>query len=330
MHNIMLLTLGPGLTKGRSRLGRAHLNRCRCGLRLVVVGGVLLTTLLGCKSGGDDRQAPRESEPSESNVRASRSEESLKKEVEEAPVARTEDQLLVASAAVDAAFVAARSGNTSRAAEQWGKAAAIFEALGVNEDDQASCLLNRGLALAALGRHKEAVADLEKAQLVVVALGREDRTYHMVQVVLHREKILLGMAEHVREEGHPPMAGRASGRTIRPRVRLLAQTLLEDYGFRRSFMMDRAEPLTFPNQVKEVLGLDQNELTGLCLYALSVHRSYYELLRKRSGGLFLGGVLELSPGFQEALRAQGEEAKRIGTLLEKELGSVPTLSDQTP
>ncbi len=234
----------------------------------------------------------------------------------------------VAADAVDAGFAAIHNGNVPRAIDQWGKAATIFEGIEGTENDQASCLLNRGLALATVGRHEEAVEDLGKARSVLESIRNEGKTYAMIRTVLHREQKLLEMAAEYRttrpEEARTDHSNRL---LVRPQALILARMLLKDYWFRRSFLMDKAEPVTFPDQVREALELDEIELGAMCSYGLKVHMNYHDLLKQKYGGMYAGATFDLSPGFLAAMDRHPETEALIVKVLEQQLGSEPSIDE---
>lgn len=289
-------------------------------LLLAVIGFFVLAPV-GCDQQRDDQRSQRDETLAETTVQSP-----ITRVTRETETIAMNKQLLVASVATDAAYAAAHRGDTSRALEQWGKAAAIYDGIEGMEVERASCLLNRGIVLSALGRHEEAMTDLEDANSLITPIRQKGKTFHMVKTVLHRVKTILKMVERLRQEPYRAAATAVeSYPLIRPQVLILANTLLEDYAFRKSFLMDKAEPVSFPNQVKAALDLNEVELGGICLYALKVHKNYHELLKKAFAGMYMGATFDLSPGFLKAAGQDSEDTVNFAAILGREIGSEPTL-----
>ncbi len=236
--------------------------------------------------------------------------------------------LLAASDAESNAVRAIHNGSASRAIDQWGRAIAIYEGIKGKEADQARCISNRARALATVGRHEEAVRELVEAKALLESIGSKSRIYHDVRAVLHREQRLLEMVAETRTQKPEHSLGRHSDRSmIRPQTAIVARTLLNDYGFRRSFLMDKAEPTSVPEQLQAAMGLDKTELSALCLYGYKVHVNYHELLKKKYCDVYLGATFEVSPGFRAALVRAPEGATRIANELERQIGSQASIDE---
>jgi hypothetical protein len=214
---------------------------------------------------------------------------------------------LAADDADAAARTAIESGDAGRAVDQWGRAAAILDGVAGKDHDRASHLLNRGLALAAMGRHEEAVQDIELSLRVLEPLPRQGRTYDMAMAVLYREKKLLELHASHRAATSDVTSG------LRPQTLILARAVREDTQFRRSFLLDNAAPVAFPDQVATLLDMTPRELATLSSYAMRVHRRYQDDLMKRAGGMLLGFNTQLSARMMELLR-EPVDSNMIDTL----------------
>lgn len=232
---------------------------------------------------------------------------------------------LSASELEDFATMAIKIGNVSRAIEQWGRAEAIYKIQG-KQYDQARCLANRARAFAAIDRHEEAFKEVNQAKSLIDLVDIKDRLYHNILGVLQREQKLLEMiVEYKNQKSKSP--NYQSSSSIRPQTLILAKKLLNDYGFRRSFLMDKAEPKSFPNQVKTALELNDIELNALCVYGYNVHVNYHELLKKKYPN-YMGSYFELSPGFLAVIGNHLKEADSLVKQLEQKIGSEPSIDDE--
>jgi len=235
--------------------------------------------------------------------------------------------LISATDAESNAERALRSGQVNRAIDEWGRATAIYAGIDGKEADSARCASNRARALAAIGRHEEAVRELLEAKVVFESIGEKNKVYHSVRTILHREQKLLEMVEKLKaEEVEQRSIAIPSVSAIRPQTAIVARMLLSDYGFRRSFLMDKAVPTSFPEQVKVAMGLNEIELSALCLYGLRVHKNYHDLFRKKYPS-YLGATFDLSPGFRVAIVGKGSEgaAITIAETLEQKVGNQPLI-----
>ncbi|AGA91345.1 hypothetical protein Thimo_2624 [Thioflavicoccus mobilis 8321] len=234
--------------------------------------------------------------------------------------------LISATDAESNAERALQSGQVNRAIDEWGRAAAFYAGIDGKEADSARCASNRARALAAIGRHEEAVRELLEAKVMFESIGDKGKIYHAVSAILHREQKLLEMVEKLgtqRVEQRPISISNSS--TIRPQAAIVARMLLSDYGFRRSFLMDKAVPTSFPEQVKVAMGLNETELSALCLYGFRMHTKYHELLKKKYP-FYLGATFDLSPGFRSAMGKDLEEAPTvIANTLEQNIGEQPPI-----
>jgi len=232
---------------------------------------------------------------------------------------------LSASELEDFAIMAIKIGNVSRAIDQWGRAEGIYKIQG-KKYDQARCLSNRARAFASIDHHEKAVEELIQAKTLIDLVGTRDRLYENILIVLEREQKLLEMiAEYKMQKSKSP--NHRSSFSIRPQTLILARKLLDDYGFRRSFLMDKAEPKSFPNQVKTALELDNIELNALCLYGYNVHVKYHELLKKKFPEFYMGAIFDLSPGFRAVIGNHQEEADGLVKLLEQKIGTEPSIGE---
>jgi hypothetical protein len=232
---------------------------------------------------------------------------------------------LSASELEDFAIMSIKIGNATRAIDQWGRAANIYASIQGKESDQARCLDNRARAFASIDQHDKAVEELIQAKSILDLVGIKDRSYQMILIVLHREQTLLEMIAEYKMQ-RSKTSDYQSSSSIRPQTLILAKKLLNDYGFRRSFLMDKAEPKSFPDQIKTALELNDIELNALCLYGYKIHVKYHELLKKKFP-LYMGATFDLSPDFYAAISKHREEANSLLKLLEEKVGSEPNIDE---
>lgn len=300
--------------------------------RVMVCGfgfGLLLAGLLGCQERTRGSKTSGEGGSSHAQSTNAESREFALPEEGHGTARSEEEAVLTASVARDSALQAARYGDTRRALELWSQAAAIYEGIAGHETDRASCLLNRSLVLAGLGRHPEALSELEEADALSRGAASGGSTRRMLQTVLHREQRIVEMMGRFHEDvARTPLNSAPSQGALRPQVLVLARAMLGDYSFRKSFLMDKAEPVSFPDQVRAALELTDGELSGVCIYASKVHQRYHDLLKKKYQGIYGGAFMELSAGFLAASQSSMEEGIRVADALERSLGSMPSLEDE--
>ncbi len=295
-----------GCTRSGTPGGHCRSGRQRGGTLTQLLIMVMVLGLSACRSSEEPRPAM-----------------SGRPESEQAATISKDDVVDPHSLASDAAASGVRAletGDASRAVDQFGRAAKILEGVSGEERQRASHLLSTGLALATLGRHKEAVVQLKGANDLLSRLGRQDSTSAMAQSCLHREQVLLAVHAEFRS-----VATRPDTAPPRRQVLLLGRALLNDYGFRKSFLMDNAAPVAFPDQIAALLEIDSLELHSLCAYAFRVHQHYHELLQGKYP-LMMGAVIHLSRRVEEILFDQGAKGDAdLRLRIEERLGTQPSV-----